>query len=76
MTVFAVNPTDLHELGRSFHLLISYSISFFKVLVIKVFHLLARVTPRYFILFVVFVKGVASLIFFLILFNVCIYEDY
>jgi hypothetical protein len=53
---------------RSFHLLMYSSISFFKdlkFLSYKSFTWLIRGTPRYFILFLAIVKGVASLIFFL-----------
>jgi hypothetical protein len=57
----------VHEHGRSFHLLISSSISFFKdlkFLSYRPFTCLLRVTPGYFILFVAVVKGAASLTFF------------
>ncbi|EDK98251.1 mCG146853 [Mus musculus] len=53
-----------HEHERSFHLLRSSSISFFrdlKFLSYRSFTCLVRVTPRYFTLFVTIVKGVVSL---------------
>ena len=58
-------PTHEHE--RSFHLLSSSLISFFrdlKFLSYRSFTSLVTVTPRYFILFVTIVKGVVSLISF------------
>jgi hypothetical protein len=57
----------VHEHRRSFHLLGSYLISFLrdlKFLTYRSFTCLARVTPRYFILFVAVVKGVVFLISF------------
>ena len=57
----------IHEHGRSFHLLRSSLISFFrdlKFLSYRSFTSLVRVTPRYFILFVTFEKGVVFLIFY------------
>jgi hypothetical protein len=59
-----INPTNPWS-WRSFHLLKSSSISFFrdlKFLSYRSFTSLVRVTPRYFILFVTIVKGVVSLI--------------
>jgi hypothetical protein len=64
---FAILILLIHEHGRSFHLLRSSSISFFrdlKFLLYRYFTSLVRVIPRYFILFVTIVKGVVSLIFF------------
>ena len=55
----------IHEHGKSFHLLRSSLISFFrdlKFLSYRSFTYLVRVTPRYFILFVTIEKGVVSLI--------------
>ena len=56
-------PTQEH--GRSYHFLLSSSISFLKdlkFLSYKSSTCLVRVTPRYFMLFVAIVKGVDSLI--------------
>ena len=56
----------IHEHGRSFHLLIISSISFFKDLKFfsyRSFICLVRVIPRYFILFVAIVKGIFLLSF-------------
>ena len=56
----------IHEHGKSFHFLVSSSISFFKALKFlsnRPFTSLVRVTPRYFMLFVVIMKGDVSLIF-------------
>jgi len=55
----------IHEHGRSFHLLISSSISFFKdlkFLSYKSFTHMDRVNSRYFILYEAIVKGIISLI--------------
>ena len=55
----------IQEQGKSFHFLVSSSISFFKDLKFlsnRSFTSLARVTPRYFMLFVAIVKGDVSLI--------------
>ena len=55
----------IQEQGRSFHFLLSSSISFFKDLKFlsnRSFTSLVRVTPRYFMLFVAIVKGEVSLI--------------
>jgi hypothetical protein len=65
MAIFTKLILPIHEHGRSFHLLKSSSISFFrdlKFLSYRYFTCLVRVTPRYFILFVIIVKGVFSLI--------------
>jgi hypothetical protein len=67
MAIFTVLILSIHEHGRSFHLLRSFSISFFrdlKFLSYRSFTCLVRVTPRYFILFVTIVKGVIALISF------------
>ena len=59
------------EHGRSFHFLISSSISYFrdlKFLSYRSFPCLVRVTPRYFVLFVTIVKGIV----FLISFSACL----
>jgi hypothetical protein len=64
---FANFPFYLHEHGRSFHLLRSSSISFFrdlKFLSYRSFTSFVRVTPKYFILFVTILKAVVSLISF------------
>ena len=56
----------IQEQERSFHFLVSSSISFFKDLKFlsnRSFTSLVRVTPSYFMLFVTFVKGDVSLIF-------------
>jgi hypothetical protein len=58
---------SIHEHGRSFHLLRSSLLSFFralKFLSYRSFTSLVSVTPRYFILFVTIEKGVVSLISF------------
>jgi hypothetical protein len=67
MTIFTILILPIHELGRSFHLLRSSSISFsrdLKFLSNRSYTCLVRVTPRYFILFVIIVKDVISLIAF------------
>jgi hypothetical protein len=66
IAIFTVLIQPIHEHGRSFHLLRSL-ISFFrdlKFLSHRSFTSLVRVTPKYFILFVTFMKGVVSLISF------------
>jgi hypothetical protein len=58
MVIFTFNPTNDH--GRSFHLLIYCSISFFGDLEFvshRSFISLVSIIPRYFILFVAIVKG-------------------
>ena len=63
--IMSILPTQEH--GRSFHFLVSSSISFFKdlkFLSCKSFTCLVRVTPRYFMLFVAIVKDDVSLISF------------
>ena len=63
--IFRILILPIHELGRSFYLLVSSSISFFMVLrflLYKSFTCLVSVIPRYF--FEAFVKGVAFLILF------------
>ena len=60
--LFLILPTQ--EYGRSFHFLVSFSISFFedlKFLPNKSFTCLVGVTLRYFMLFVAIVKDVVSL---------------
>ena len=67
-----------HGHERSFHFLRS-SISFFRdmrFLSYRCFTCLVRVTPRYFILFVAFVKIVVSLTFFFCLLIICIKKGY
>ena len=57
----------IQEHGRSFHFLISSSVSFFKdlkFLSYRSFTSLVRVTPKHFMLFVAIVKGDVSLISF------------
>lgn len=52
---------------RSFHLLLVFQISFMKylkILSLQVFVCLVRLTPKYFILFVLNVKGIISLVSF------------
>ena len=61
MAIFTMLILLIHEHGRSFHHLISSSFSFLKdlkFLSYRYFPCLVRVIPRYFILFVVIVKGV------------------
>ena len=56
----------IQEQERSFHFLVTSSISFFKDLKFlsnRSFTSLVRVTPRYFMLFVAILKGDVSLIF-------------
>jgi hypothetical protein len=70
MTIFTILILPIHEHGRSFHILRSSLISFFrdlKFLSYRSFTCLVRVTPRYFILFVTIVKGTS-----LISFPVCL----
>ena len=70
MVIFTVLTLLIHEHGRVFHLLISSPISFFKDLELLLYRsstCLVRVTPRYFILYMAIVKGVASLIYFSVL---------
>jgi hypothetical protein len=65
MATFTMLNLPIHMHGRSFYLLISSSISFFKnlkLLLYKTFPCLVRVTPRYFVLYVAIVKCVVSLI--------------
>jgi hypothetical protein len=67
MTIFTMLILLMHDPGRSFHLLISSSITFFKdfkFFSYRSFTCLVRATPRYFILFVTIVKGVVSRFFF------------
>ena len=67
ITIFTILILPIHEHGRSFRLLRSSSVSFFKDLKFfpyRSFTCLVRVTPRYFILFVTIVKDVISLISF------------
>jgi hypothetical protein len=64
MAIFIILILPIHEHGRSFYLLKSSSISFFRDLkfLYRSFTCLIRITPSYFILFVTIVKGVVSLI--------------
>jgi len=65
MAIFTISILPIHEHGRSFYLLRSSLIFFFrdlKFLPYRSFTCLVRVIPRYFILFVTIVKGVISLI--------------
>ena len=65
IAIFTMLILPIHEHERSFHLLRSSLISFFrdlKFLSYRSFTSLVRVTPRYFILFVTIEKGVVSLI--------------
>ena len=67
IAIFTMLILPIHEHGRSFHLLRSSLISFFKdlkFLSYRYFTSSVRVTPRYFILFATIVKGVVSLISF------------
>jgi hypothetical protein len=67
MAIFTILILPIHEHERSFHLLRSSLISFFrdlKFLSYISFTSLVRVMPRYFILFVTIEKGVVSLISF------------
>ena len=67
MVIFTILILPIYESGRSYHLLRSSSISFFrdlKFLSYRSFTCLVRVTPRYFKLFVTIVKGDISLISF------------
>jgi hypothetical protein len=67
MSIFTILILPIHEHGRFFHHLGSFSISFFrymKFLLYRSFTCLIRVTPRYFILFVNIVKSVTFLISF------------
>jgi hypothetical protein len=61
IAIFTLLILPIYKHGRSFHLLRSSSISFFrdlKLLSFKSFTCLVRDTIRYFILFVTIVKGV------------------
>ena len=63
MAIFTMLILPVHEFERSFHILKSFSISFFrdlKFLSYRSFTCLVTVSPRYFILFVVIVKGIVS----------------
>ena len=66
MDIFTMLILLFHEHGRTFHLLISSSISFFGefkfFLLCRSCTCLSRVTPGYFILFMTIIKGIASLI--------------
>jgi hypothetical protein len=67
MTIFIMLILPIHEHGRSFQLLISSFISFFKnlkFLSYRSFICIVRLILRYFLLFQVIVKGVISLISF------------
>ena len=67
VTIFSILILPIHEHGRSFHLLRSSSISFFrdlKFLMYRSFTCLVRVTQSYFILFVTILKGIIFLISF------------
>ena len=65
IAIFTLLILPIQEHGRSFHFLVSSSISFFKDLKFlpnRSFTSLISVTPRYFVLFVAIVKGGVSLI--------------
>jgi hypothetical protein len=64
MNIFTMSFLPNHECGRSFHLLRSSSISFFRDLKYRSYTCLVSVTLRYFILLMTIVKGVISLISF------------
>ena len=67
IAIFIMMIVTIQEHGRAFHFLVSSSISFFKLLKFllnKFFTSLVSVTQRYFMLFVVIVKGDISLISF------------
>ena len=67
ITIFIILILPIQEYGRSFHFLVSSSISFtkdLKFLPNRSFTSFVSVTPRYFMLFVAIVKGDLSLIFF------------
>ena len=69
IAIFIILIVPIQEHGRSFHLLASSSISFFKdlkFLLNRSFTFLISVKPKYFMLFVASVKGDASVIFFLV----------
>ena len=60
---FSMSVVPIHECQRDFHLLMSSSVSFsrdLKFLSYRSFPCLLRVTPRYFISFMITVKGVLS----------------
>ena len=66
ISIFTMLILSIQEHGRSFHFLVSSSISFFKDLKFlsnRSFTSLVNVTPRYFTLFVAIVTGNVSLIF-------------
>ena len=65
IAIFTILILPIQEHGRSFHFLVSSSISFFKDLKFmsnRSFTSLIRVIPRYFMLFVAMMKGDVSLI--------------
>ena len=67
MSIFIILVLQIHQHGRSFHVLISSSICFFNVL--KVFSykfFTCLITAKYFILLETIMKGVVSLISFLV----------
>ena len=67
MSIFTVLILPMPKHGRSFHIMKSSSISFFRdlnFLSCRSFTCLVRVTPRYYILFVTVVMGVVSVISF------------
>ena len=80
MAIFTILILPIHEHWRSFHLLRSSSVSFFKdqkkFLSYRYFIYLVRVAPRYFTLFVATVKGYYFPDSFISLFIVGIQEDY
>ena len=67
IAIFTMLILPMQEHGRSFHFLMSSLISVFKdlkFLLHRFFPCIARVTPRYFMLFMAIVKGDVSLISF------------
>jgi hypothetical protein len=75
MGIFTILILPIQDHGRSFHLLRSSLISFFrdlKFLSYRYFTCLLTVTPRYFVLFVTIVKGVIFLIYFV----ACLFFEY
>ena len=67
MFIFTVLILLIHKHGRSFHLVRSPSISFFRnlnLLSCRSLTCLVRVTPNYYVLFVIVVMGVVSVISF------------
>ena len=70
MVIFTMLILLIHKHRRSFHLLISSSISLFRVLrifMILIFYLLGQSYPKVFYILEAIVKGVASLVSFCLL---------